>query len=80
MLKNFFIGFVILSFLMVTMGCAEWNRTQNVSSVRIATEGYGKSQPIASNDTAEGRAQNRRVEVAIWANEKLKKVAEDKTS
>ena len=54
--------------------------TQNVNSARIATEGYGKSQPIASNDTAEGRAQNRRVEVAIWANDKLKKAAEEKTS
>ncbi len=54
--------------------------TQNVDSARITTEGYGKSQPIASNDTAEGRAQNRRVEVAIWANEKLKKVAQEKTS
>jgi hypothetical protein len=28
----------------------------------------------------EGRAQNRRVEVAIFANDKLKKVAKDKTS
>ena len=54
--------------------------TQNVNSVRIATEGHGKTHPVASNDTAEGRAQNRRVEVAIWANEKLKKVAKDKTS
>jgi len=54
--------------------------TQNVNPARIATEGYGKSQPIASNDTAEGRAQNRRVEVAIWANDKLKKAAEEKTS
>ncbi len=54
--------------------------TQNVDSARVATEGYGKSQPIADNDTVEGRAQNRRVEVAIWANEKLKKVAKEKTS
>ena len=54
--------------------------TQNVNSARVATEGYGKSQPIASNDTDAGRAQNRRVEVAIWANEKLKKVAKEKTS
>ena len=59
---------------------ADYLGTQNVSLDRIATEGYGKSQPVADNDTAEGRAQNRRVEVAIWANEKLKKVAKEKTS
>ena len=59
---------------------ADYLTTQNVNSARVAIEGYGKSQPIASNDTTEGRAQNRRVEVAIWANEKLKKVAKDTTS
>jgi outer membrane protein OmpA-like peptidoglycan-associated protein len=53
--------------------------TQNVNSARFTTEGYGESQPVASNDTAAGRAQNRRVEVAIWANEKLKKAAMEKT-
>ncbi len=53
--------------------------TQNVNSARFTTEGYGESQPVATNDTTAGRAQNRRVEVAIWANEKLKKVAKDKT-
>jgi outer membrane protein OmpA-like peptidoglycan-associated protein len=52
----------------------------NLQLSRFATEGYGKTDPIASNETAAGRAQNRRVEVAIWANEKLKKVAKDKTS
>ena len=53
--------------------------TQNVNSARFSTEGYGESQPVATNDTAAGRAQNRRVEVAIWANEKLKKAAKEKT-
>lgn len=53
---------------------------QNVKRERMATEGYGKTDPVASNDTPEGRSQNRRVEVAIWANEKLKKVAKEKTS
>jgi outer membrane protein OmpA-like peptidoglycan-associated protein len=38
---------------------------QNVNRARFTTEGYGKTDPIASNETAEGRSQNRRVEVAI---------------
>jgi len=59
---------------------ANYLASQNVNYARFSTEGYGKTDPIASNETAEGRAQNRRVEVAIWANEKLKKVAKDKTS
>jgi outer membrane protein OmpA-like peptidoglycan-associated protein len=41
--------------------------------------GYGEAQPIATNDTQDGKQQNRRVEVAIYANDKLKKVAEEKT-
>lgn len=52
--------------------------TQNVNPARFTIVGYGESQPIASNDTKEGRSENRRVEVAIYANEKLKKVAEAK--
>jgi outer membrane protein OmpA-like peptidoglycan-associated protein len=58
---------------------AKYLATQNVDSGRFTTDGYGESQPVATNDTAAGRAQNRRVEVAIWANEKLKKVAKEKT-
>lgn len=36
-----------------------------VSTSRIATSGRGASAPVASNDTAAGRAQNRRVEIMI---------------
>jgi outer membrane protein OmpA-like peptidoglycan-associated protein len=40
-----------------------------VAGHRISTEGRGLHEPIASNATAEGRALNRRVEVAIFASE-----------
>lgn len=38
---------------------------QGVSAVRLTAVGKGKSVAIASNDSAEGRQQNRRVEVVI---------------
>jgi outer membrane protein OmpA-like peptidoglycan-associated protein len=38
---------------------------QGVDAGRITTLGAGKGSPVASNDTAAGRQQNRRVEVII---------------
>jgi outer membrane protein OmpA-like peptidoglycan-associated protein len=38
---------------------------RGVQSARIGTRGYGKTQPIAGNDTDAGRAANRRVEIKI---------------
>jgi outer membrane protein OmpA-like peptidoglycan-associated protein len=47
-----------------------------VSGSRISNIGLGETNPVASNDTDAGRQLNRRVEVAIFANDKLKKAAE----
>ncbi len=48
----------------------------SVDATRMTQMGYGESQPVMSNDTADGKAANRRVEIAIMANEDLKKKAE----
>ncbi|CAN5833052.1 OmpA family protein [soil metagenome] len=55
---------------------ADYLASQNVSRNRMSTEGHGFDLPVASNDTDAGRQQNRRVEVAIIANDKLKRAAE----
>jgi outer membrane protein OmpA-like peptidoglycan-associated protein len=39
--------------------------SRGIPEGRIATKGYGKKYPVASNDTAAGKQQNRRVEVII---------------
>ena len=46
-----------------------------VSGSRLSTQGRGESEPIADNSTADGRAQNRRVEIAIVANDQMKQQA-----
>ncbi len=58
---------------------ANYMTSQNVFSTRFRMMGYGEDQPIASNDMADGRQANRRVEIAIFANDKLKGVAQNKT-
>ena len=44
---------------------ADYLSYQGVARPRIATRGFGKTIPIASNDTEDGRSQNRRVEIKL---------------
>lgn len=44
---------------------ASYLMSQKVISQRVVTRGMGESQPIATNDTPEGRSRNRRVEIVL---------------
>ena len=46
--------------------------SRGVSRARLRGTGRGEMEPVASNESDAGRQQNRRVEVAIYANEALK--------
>jgi outer membrane protein OmpA-like peptidoglycan-associated protein len=43
---------------------AELVKSYGIATSRLSTQGYGLSRPVAPNSTLEGRAQNRRVELA----------------
>src|SRR5688572_4742507 len=51
---------------------AAYLQAQGVARARVATNGRGESEPVASNDTDSGRQLNRRVEVAIYASEEYR--------
>ena len=44
---------------------ADYLSSRGVQSARLGTQGFGSSEPVASNSTLDGRAQNRRVEIKI---------------
>jgi outer membrane protein OmpA-like peptidoglycan-associated protein len=46
-------------------GVRSYLTQQGVPESSTSARGYGKNQPIASNDTADGRQQNRRVELVV---------------
>ncbi|MEZ4415580.1 MAG: OmpA family protein [Gemmatimonadota bacterium] len=48
---------------------------RGVDADRIDRQGLGETEPVASNETEEGRALNRRVEVAIFAGDSLQNAA-----
>lgn len=51
--------------------------SQGLAGRRIKTEGKSFHEPIADNDTEAGRAENRRVEIVIVANDKMRKEAKE---
>jgi chemotaxis protein MotB len=47
---------------------ARFLAAQSVPETRLSAAGYADTQPVASNDTPEGRAQNRRIEIVLMPN------------
>lgn len=54
---------------------ANYLTSQGVTATRVRTAGRGEMEPIATNETESGRQINRRVEIAIVANEATRKGA-----
>ena len=44
---------------------ADYLSSHGIASARLATQGFGESQPIADNSTPAGKAENRRVEIKV---------------
>jgi chemotaxis protein MotB len=42
--------------------------TKKIAPERLAAAGYSEHHPVATNDTGEGRSQNRRVDIVVIAN------------
>lgn len=50
---------------------AKFFQSKGIAAERLHAEGHSFNEPVASNDTAEGQAKNRRVEVYVTANEAM---------
>src|SRR5439155_5225562 len=48
-----------------------------LSSAAVVSEGRGSTLPLASNDTAQGRAVNRRIEAQFWYDDPLQEMPDD---
>lgn len=53
---------------------------EGIASSRVQVEGRGEMEPVASNETADGRTKNRRVEIAIFASEEYQEQAKTQAS
>jgi outer membrane protein OmpA-like peptidoglycan-associated protein len=51
------------------LAASSYLQSLGVPASRLQTQGRGETEPIASNDTEDGRQRNRRVEIAIYASE-----------
>ncbi|MDQ3045906.1 MAG: OmpA family protein [Bacteroidota bacterium] len=54
---------------------ADYAKSLGIDGLRMAIKGYGETQAVADNASDGGKQANRRVEIAIMANKKLKKAA-----
>ena len=52
-------------------------QAHGVKGARMRAEGYADTKPVGDNSTADGRTQNRRVQINIAANEELRKKDEE---
>lgn len=56
---------------------ADYLASQGVDRGRLRTSGRGEVEPIAENTSDSGRQENRRVEIAIYANEEMRREAQE---
>lgn len=59
---------------------ADYLVAQGVARSRVRTRGLGEGEPVSPNDDEAGRQRNRRVEVAIYANEAAREAAKSRAS
>src|SRR5207302_1498235 len=61
------------------LAASTYLQSLSVPASRLRTAGKGESEPIQPNDTDEGRAKNRRVEIAIYASEAYRNQVKSQT-
>jgi outer membrane protein OmpA-like peptidoglycan-associated protein len=57
---------------------ASYVQSQGVAAERVSIRGMGETDPVATNDTDEGRTLNRRVEVVIYADQEWRQEVQER--